>query len=42
MSFVELNLEIQKQFEFEFNSDEINETNFKNVKCLSCFIINKI
>ena len=42
VSFVELIIDIQKQFEFEFNSDEINETNFKNVKCLSRFIINKI
>ena len=40
VSFVELIIDIQRQF--EFNSDEINETNFKNVKCLSLFIINKI
>ena len=42
VSFIELIIDIQKQFEFEFNSDEINETNFKDVKCLSCFILNKI
>ena len=42
VSFVELIIDIQKQFEFEFNSDEINETNFENVKYLSRFIINKI
>ena len=40
VSFIELIIDIQRQF--EFNSDEINETNFKNVKCLSRFIINKI